>query len=73
MHFASLLWNSVTFDVIAKRVKIVANSFENDIIVMVRFKGRRTEKDEHRTSNVQHRMVNERKRANEHRAFNIEW
>jgi hypothetical protein len=43
MHFASLLLNSVTFEVMIKSVKIVANSFENDIIVKVRFKGRRAE------------------------------
>jgi hypothetical protein len=30
-----------------------------------RFRVQRAEKDEHRTSNVQHRMVNERKRAND--------
>jgi hypothetical protein len=29
------------------------------------FRAQRAEKDEHRTSNVQHRMVNERKRAND--------
>ncbi len=43
MHFASLEWNSVTFDVMTKRVKIVANSFENDIIVRMRFRGQGSE------------------------------
>ena len=35
MHFASLLWNSATFDVMTKHVRIVANSLENDIIMRV--------------------------------------